>query len=283
MAIDILATFTNQNGVAFPDSEAINASGPSATDGTEFIKVMIDNYMFGPQQALLNYAGITPSGTPESDTASQELDAMKQNFGFPGEAVDWYGDADPATLGMRVLLLQGQGVLIASFPELTASVYVGDGNNPTAPAFFKADDAAGTIRNTAGVWLILPDAQDLYPRFVGETSFGARVVNNGAASLTSEGKAFIDNVSRSALGEVTVTYLTSFFSVTPAVVASPELAGVGGNVYSTVSGATAAKVDITTDSHDSTNVDANFTINVERQDTDYTIFPTDFIQGGIRY
>ncbi len=66
MAIDALATFVNTNGAAFPNTEGKNATGPSATDGTEFVKAMIDNYMFGPQQALIDYAGLTPDGFAEA-------------------------------------------------------------------------------------------------------------------------------------------------------------------------------------------------------------------------
>ena len=37
---DYDAAFTNTNSVAFPDTKGIDASGPSATDGTEFVEIM---------------------------------------------------------------------------------------------------------------------------------------------------------------------------------------------------------------------------------------------------
>jgi hypothetical protein len=47
-------------------------------------------------------------------------------------------------------------------------VYVGDANNAAAAAagapFYHADDAAGTIPNTLGVYLILPDSRGYVPR-----------------------------------------------------------------------------------------------------------------------
>lgn len=183
MAIDSNVAFVNTNGSAFPNNEAVNASGPSATDGTEFVKTMIDNYMFGPQQALLDYAGLTPNGTPESAGASQELDALKFSFGHPGESVDWYGQADPGTLGLRLLLLNGQGVLVASYPELTNAVYVGDGNNATAEAFFRADDAGGAVRNINGDFLILADARGRFKRALDTT--GA-IDPDGASRLVGD-------------------------------------------------------------------------------------------------
>jgi hypothetical protein len=41
---------------------------------------------------------------------------------------------------------------------------VGDPDNPTADAFYHADDAAGTSRNTAGIYLILPDFRGKFVR-----------------------------------------------------------------------------------------------------------------------
>jgi len=155
--------FTNTNGVDFPDTESRNASGPSATDGTEFVKGMIDD-MWGARQALMNRAGLTPDGVSESDSASQFVEALIKGFAIgPGIGVTYWKDGDPAVNGDRVLLLNGQGVLRSSFPDLDAAVYVGDGNNAAVAAagggYYHADDAAGTIPNTAGIYLILPETR----------------------------------------------------------------------------------------------------------------------------
>lgn len=185
MAIDSDVGFVNTNGAAFPDNESVNASGPTATDGTEFVKLMVDNYMFGRQQALLNYANLVPDGVAEKDGTSQEVEAMQNSFGAPGEAVDWYGNNDPATLGHKILILEGQGILVASFPELDAAVYTGDGDNATADAFFHADDAAGVVRNTAGIWLILPDARGVVKRAM---DIPAGVDPDGAGRVPGDGQ-----------------------------------------------------------------------------------------------
>lgn len=159
MALDAFAVFVNTNGVAFPDTEAVNSSGALATDGTEFVKIMIDNWLFGRQQALLNHVGLTPNGIAEADGASQELLALQRMGMHPGQGIFAFWNDTPANLGIRVLMLTGQGVLRANFAELDAAVYVGDGNNPTASVFYHADDAGGVTRNTAGIYLILPDAR----------------------------------------------------------------------------------------------------------------------------
>jgi len=155
--IDYLASFVNTSGAAYPNTASVNQSVPGALDGTEFVKLMIDD-IWGGNQALLNYAGLTPTGVQESDTVSQRIEAIQKGFGVgPGMGVTWWANSDPSTTGHRVLLLNGQGILRANYAALDAIVYVGDTDNPTASKFYHADDAAGTIRNTAGVYLILPD------------------------------------------------------------------------------------------------------------------------------
>ena len=157
--LDILATFNYQNGVAFPNSAAVDASGAFATDGTEFIANMVNDYCFGPMQALLDYVGLTPNGIIESATTSQFLDALRKAFSHPGEIFYAAWNQDPTLLEIRALKLVGQGILRLNYPELDSAVYVGDPNNGTAPAFYHANDAAGTIRNIAGIYLILPDCR----------------------------------------------------------------------------------------------------------------------------
>lgn len=181
MALDASVAFVNTNGAGFPNTESVNASGPTATDGTEFIKAMVDNYMFGPQQAILDYAGLTPDGLAEAAGASQVLEAMQKSFGHPGEGALWWGISDPALSGIRILLLKGQGVLVADYPELVAATYVGDGNNGAAEGFYRADDVAGTIRNTGGIYFILPDIRGYGLRALDDT--GLIDTDGGAGRL----------------------------------------------------------------------------------------------------
>jgi len=167
MAIDAAAVFTNFTG-AFPDVVSVNSTGPSTTDGTEFVKIMIDNYMFGPQQAILDYANLTPDSVPEAAGASQTIEAIQKGFAVgPGKYVLWGLNDTPATTKDRVILLTNgatQGVLRATYGDLDSSCYVGDGNNATAPYFYHASDAAGTARLTTGAYLILPPGKQLYER-----------------------------------------------------------------------------------------------------------------------
>jgi len=170
------STIANTSG-SFPDVVAVNASGPSATDGTPYIKQFVDD-LWGAAQALMDAAFIAPNGVTEAAGASQRLEAIRRISGYPGEIIAWGGRLaiDPYSLGIRLLLLDGSGVLRSDFPELDSIVYVGDGNNGSAPAFYHADDEAGTIRNTAGNYLILADARGLFLR--GVPSGGGREIGD---------------------------------------------------------------------------------------------------------
>lgn len=162
--INYFGTFTNTNGVVFPGTEAINSSGPSTTDGTEFVKAMIDDH-WGARQALMDRAGLTPTGVSESVSVSQFLEAIEKAFVVgPGIPKEWHLNSDPASLGYRALPMNGQGVLRANYPLLDAAVYVGDGNNATASVYYHADDAAGTIRNIAGIYLIIEESRGYFVR-----------------------------------------------------------------------------------------------------------------------
>jgi hypothetical protein len=157
------ATIANTLGT-FPNVTGKDASGGGAVDGTPYIRQFIDD-LWGVSQALMDQAGLTPDGVTESATASQRMAAYRNILGHPGEVIAWMGDAaDPSASGIRLLPLTGQGILRTSYPLLDTATYVGDSDNPTASAFYHADDAAGTIRNTTGIYLILPDLRGYFLR-----------------------------------------------------------------------------------------------------------------------
>lgn len=161
--LNFQSTFTT-NGAAFPATAAINVTAPGAADGTEITANTL-NDLWGFMQGLMNYAGLTPSGSVETYSSSQLLTALKYGFLPAGMVVGWYGqNSDPDSLGYRFLKLHGQGILRANYAELDAAVYCGDGNNAFASWFYHADDAAGTIRNTTGVYLILADTRGQFLR-----------------------------------------------------------------------------------------------------------------------
>ena len=100
----------------FPNTTGKNSSGGGATDGTPWIRAFIDNY-FGLSQALLDAAGMTPDTATDAAGACQQLDAIRFVSGPIGSITAWGGvDADPSSLGIRMLPLNGQGILAATYP-----------------------------------------------------------------------------------------------------------------------------------------------------------------------
>jgi len=210
----------------FPDVLAINSTGAATQDGTEYIAEQINNGMFGPTQAMMDYAAGSsnpdvgtvgvPNGVTEAAGFSQLIEAMHKGFGIGPGVYKPYGKfSDPSVTGDRILLLSGQGILIASFPELVAATYVGDGNNATAPFFYKAVLADGLTRNVAGPFFILPESRDYL------FTNGPRITNafwhtvNGYGSTNNKIRKFTTNVDVS--DDVVVTIVNSAtdgFSIT---------------------------------------------------------------------
>ncbi len=182
--IDYAAVFTNFSG-AFPNTQAINVSAPGAGDGTEFVAALV-NDIWGRAQALLDYAGLTPDGVTEAPDTAQVLTAIGRGFGVgPGFGVTYWKTGTPAANGDRVLLLQGQVVLIADYPLLVAATYVGDGNNATAASFYKvAND--GVTRDTAGTKFVLPDSRAVSLKGTGNQTINTRVKSGPAFGAVEE-------------------------------------------------------------------------------------------------
>ena len=149
---------------AFPTVTADQSSGPTVRDGAPLDADWL-NDLWGSFQALLSKAGITPSGSNESTTASDILDAIRKISGAPGEITLWGGRSeDPIVHKNRLMVLGGQVIAIASYPDLVAAVYCGDANNPTASSFYLTSDAGGTVRSVLGTYLVLPNSAGKFVR-----------------------------------------------------------------------------------------------------------------------
>lgn len=173
------ATLANIIGT-FPSVTAKNASGSGSTDGTPLVAQWLSDY-FGAMQAIMNRAGLTPNGVAESYTASQILSALKLQFGTPG---DLYLSLvqNPATIGVRALILTGQVITIANYADLVAATYITDANNANTAyqAFYKCSDSGGVTRSTSGAYFKLPDFRGLFMRAL---DLGAVRNPNGAADF----------------------------------------------------------------------------------------------------
>jgi len=153
----------NTDGAAFPATAAINVSTPGAGDGTEFIALMV-NDIWGAKQALLYDAGFTPNGSSETYANSQIRNSIKYTYSPVGTVFMSHTQQDPSYWGFRFLELVGQGIVRNNYPELDTFCYVGDGNNGTADAYYRANDAGGLSRSPTGAYLILPDMRGVFVR-----------------------------------------------------------------------------------------------------------------------
>lgn len=153
-------TKTNAPDANYPLGSARDVTTPGDGTGTPWIQDIV-NDIFGWQQELLDKSGISVigAGTPDRVGASDYYNAGRLTSGYPGTIVPLAINADPATLGLRVLILDGSGVLVTAYGDLTDNCYVGDSLNGLAASFYRATDAAGTTRSTTGSYLILPDCR----------------------------------------------------------------------------------------------------------------------------
>ena len=79
---------------AFPNTVSQNATGPGATDGTPWIKSVIDD-LWGARQVLINESGQTPNALTESvANGSQAYEAIRRITGYAGEVIYWAGQTN---------------------------------------------------------------------------------------------------------------------------------------------------------------------------------------------
>lgn len=179
------ATIAGTSG-AYPNTVATDVSAPGAADGTPVIAQWV-NELMGAFQAILNEAGLTPSGTTESSSASQILSALRLMCKYPGEIFIWGGPQTDlfSSLGIHALPLSGQGIVRANYSNLDTAVYCGDANNPTAPAFFRSNTATSPYsRNITGTYLILPNFNGQFLRAIDPT--GTVDVDGGSSRLSGD-------------------------------------------------------------------------------------------------
>ena len=259
IAIENVNTFVT--GV-FPDAEADNSTGAATQDGFEFIAEYINNSIIGPQQAIMDYAGLTPDGVTEAAGASQMIEAWGKAFGVgPGRGVTWWLDDGPAVTGDRVLLLIGQGILIASYVDLDAVVYVGDGNNAAVAAgggfFYRSSDAGGATPDIAGPYLQLPDLR----------GYALRGLDVAAAVDPDGASRFLGDVQADAAQRVTGAAV----AVKAAAAASESgvfsSSNAVGNLNALGGGTGAIQISVNFNNADSTSPNAAKTDDVESRMT----------------
>jgi hypothetical protein len=157
----------NVSGV-YPDAAPQDVSSPGAGDGTKVEAAWVQQ-TWGFLQAITDYVSYDPDDADEVHDASQLHDSLVAGLAPVGSVVAWHGAVDPDTLSnpsVRLLPLEGQGVLIANYPDLVSRCYIGDGNNSdtTYPFYYKSTDAGGFTRSTSGTYFQLCDMRGKFFR-----------------------------------------------------------------------------------------------------------------------
>lgn len=111
-----------------------------------------------------------------------------------------------------------------------------------------------------------------------ENVYSAKINNNGTASIVSESYPFIEAVSRTAQGNVTVTFKSGIFTEIPSVFAFTDSPTINGNTAAGVYNLTINGCVIATETDAGSNTDYPFNMLVQRQGADY-VSPTGLVPG----
>jgi len=178
------------SGGDWPYTVSKNASGASASDGTPFCADLID-IDWGWIKRIMYLASLTPSGVADDYSSSQVVNAIRRAGMQPGLFV--YSALNATKLALcRFLPLTGQIILMSSYSELCAAVYVGDTANPSAGAFYKCT-AAG-VRDTTGLYMKMPDAQGAFLRGIGTNGTLLMANGSGYNGGTYPGDSMLDAI-----------------------------------------------------------------------------------------
>jgi len=146
----------------YPDVAAVNDTVPGDKTGTPYTKQMVDE-LFGVFQAILNAAHLTPNDSAEAAAASYSIEssqiaqAIQAIFMPAGMIVGIPTDTVPT--GARLLKLEGQVILRATYPRLVTNVEQSAHSNG---AFYRCN--AGGTYDAAGDYMLLPDLRGQFLR-----------------------------------------------------------------------------------------------------------------------
>lgn len=143
MALDIASKYpgkSNAATAAYPFGSARNITTPGDGTGTPLEKAWL-NDLFGFQQALINGAGLTPSGNADTAQASQYLEAARIMLGAVAKSVAELEAISASVEGQRAFLSDGgrSGPFNATLTDISTQVsadplqgvYVAFASDPT--------------------------------------------------------------------------------------------------------------------------------------------------------
>lgn len=151
----------------------------------------------------------------------------------------------------------------ATEPDAVKSSFFAIINDNSGYSFFATIPIKGWRKNSENLITPVTNVPNTY---------SARIQNNGTASIISQRGSFIDSVSRTAAGKVTVNFVAGLFTVAPSVTVTVENPNNSSNphVINPDSISTSGFNIISQDNSASSGVyaDLDFAISVERQGSD---------------
>jgi hypothetical protein len=223
----------------FPDTLAIDASGPSATDGTEYIAEGINDW-WGWVQALLNFVGITPSGVTETKTASDVLDALKKLIGGKKvEPITASVAANALTITLNPTFLDfrsttlGSGTVSHVKVPSAISLVISSGSTLGTVNAIQSRIAVLAINNAGTVELAAVNLAG--GNNLDETDLISTVAEGGAGAADSK-DVFYSTTLRSNVPFKVVGFIESTQATAGAWATSPStIQGMGGEAFSAMS------------------------------------------------
>jgi hypothetical protein len=230
----------NASGV-YPDAVPVDASGPSATDGTEYVALGIGE-KWGWMQALLNETGIAPSGNTELSGPgnSDIVKALKTLIGGRKiQPVDVSLAANAMTITLSPTYLDfrsatlGSGVINNRLVETAITLVISSGSTlgtvsgQQSRIAVLAIDNAGTVELAA---VNLAGGNNL-----DETDLISTVAEGGAGAADSN-NVFYSTTLRSNVPYKVVGYIESTQATAGAWATAPStIQGCGGQAFSAMS------------------------------------------------
>lgn len=223
----------NSSGV-FPDTLAVDASGPSATDGTEYIAEGINEW-WGWTQALLDEAEITPSGSTEVKGTSDILDGVKTIIG--GVKIQPI-DASLAANAMTVTLNQtyldfrdatlGSGTVNTRIMTAAINMIVSSGSTLGTTSAVQSRIAVLAIDNAGTVELAVVNLAG--GNNLDETTRITTVAEGGAGAADTSNVIY-STAARTNVAFKVVGFIESTQATAGAWATNPStIQGMGGNV-----------------------------------------------------
>lgn len=162
----------------YPYGGARNQSVPGDNTGTP-LEADLVNDIFGFQQALLAEAGIVPSGTPETATASQYKDAL--------DSIYQRKDTGYQLANIEIIDTAGSGTYTVPAGVRALRIFaIGGGGAGGGAAATGAGQVSGGSGGSAGSvcakWVTSPDASYPYTVGAGGTGVSGAAGNNGGST-----------------------------------------------------------------------------------------------------